>query len=168
MMKQLIVVIVLALGLVPGAVQAAAPIEAAGQVAGIVDFDSLVLTPRGPNCLITLDVLHVWYGTLNGSGPATSRIVTKRPCDAAGTPFTSAESIHTVGTFTGTVAGRTGTFEYQYNLQVAGPTAAKGEMTIQHGSGGLAGIHGVLRFYDDWVCLECPTSTYTGQINFAP
>jgi hypothetical protein len=167
-MKRLIIVLVLALGLVPGAVQAAAPTEAAGQVAGIVDLDSLVLTPRGPNCLITLRGLHVWSGTLTGSGYITSRIVTKRPCDEAIPPFTSAESIHTVGTFTGTVSGRAGSFEYHYDLQISGPTAAKGEMVIEHGSDGLAGIHGVLRFYDDWVCLDCPTSTYTGQINFAP
>jgi hypothetical protein len=168
-MRRLIVVTLIALALVPGVALAAPPIDAHGTFAFFPDESTFMLTPLGPGgCLLELGGTYEWYGTLEGSGPAALRIILHRACEDESPPFSSRESGHAEGTFTGTVAGRQGSFQYRFDFHPDGQGEAHGTMVLGKGTGGLAGIHGVLKFNDDFVCLECPTSTYDGWIRFAP
>lgn len=176
-MKRLAVLVLLALALVPSATvsaaprqsapgQGAAPIPAGGEFSATIGSETCTELSAGGPSLVTVTGSYTWSGTLVGSGPIAYRIIISRPCSPPTPPFSSPEVAVGRGSFTGTVNGKSGTFEYIANFRTDGRGHAWGGIVIKHGTGELAGIHGVLRFNDDFVCLECPTSTYAGWVSF--
>ncbi|HUF26423.1 MAG TPA: hypothetical protein VMM18_05505 [Gemmatimonadaceae bacterium] len=66
---------------------AAHQVETAGSFAAFVDFSTLTLTPRGQNCLLTVDGQLVFTGTIEGTATGTTSALVFAPCsDVATTP----------------------------------------------------------------------------------
>jgi len=67
------------------------------------------------------------------------------------------------GTYTGSVTGRSGSFDLVFAGNIDATGHALGSLVVIRGAGGLADLHGLLR-------LEGQSGvggTYTGTVNFA-
>jgi hypothetical protein len=168
-MKRLIALALLALALLPAATVSAAPRTAPPiPVSGTfeLNFGELTLTPlgQGPNgpCLVTLTGSYAFHGGIEAEGPTLLKIVIHGPCDDS-PPFTYRENGRISGTLSGTVAGRSGTFDYHWVFGVR-EHVARGVLVIKNGRDGLEGLHGVLRTRAD----QTPApATYSGFVSFA-
>lgn len=137
----------------------AAPQEASGEFQ-VTSFD-LTAPPQqnGDTCFIEADVTFAFQGTLVGSFAAHFLIVHSGPC---GEP--AAEAFTALGTYTGTVAGVAGTFDFRFQGQIDAAGNARGELAVLQGTGGLANLHGHLTLTG----VAGVGGTYTGVIDLAP
>ena len=131
----LLIGVVLCLLLAPVSVASAAPAEstsrtvqrARGDFTATVDFASLVVRPVRPDrCEFTVNGTLEFTETLVGTAPGTTTALIFAPCSQATTspPGTFPDVFRFVGTFTGTVAGRSTSGPLTY----AGVTRAGGDI----------------------------------------
>jgi hypothetical protein len=168
-MKRLAVLILFVLSLVPASPAfAGQPIDIQGTDTGFVTGIDCTDIGNSGHYKLTLRSYSALTGDLSGTATFTTQIIGLRPCDGSVPLGSVVERGHYTGTFTGTVNGRQGTFEMSGNFQSTGDFTAKNEIVISHGTGELAGIHGVL-FEEGPFCETCSAPlSYTGQIQFSP
>jgi hypothetical protein len=108
-------------------------------------------------CVIELEATFSLTGTLEGVIPFHFVVRQDAPCDQA-----ARERFKATGTFTGTVAGVSGTFAATFHGTIDGPNA-QGKLTIHDGAGGLSDLHGHLTLTGTTGCC----GTYTGRVDVA-
>jgi hypothetical protein len=149
-----------------------------GLVGGLPTF-----TPAGNGkaCFIEGTFLYEWTGDISGTSVEHVEIVSHGPCFREdGTPYpkgTFKENLKFTGTFEGTVNGSEwGRFEYDQPFKfvpLPGGTPEEpnykgwGKAAIRSGTGGLAGLHGVLTFAGGRVD-GVEEATYQGDVHFDP
>jgi hypothetical protein len=148
------------------AVPAAAtqPTEVIGSRGFVPDIASRTWRPAGKNCIADVDGVISYTGDLDGTAPVHLRVVSHGPCGPDGPlPYAYHEAVHVWGTFSGSVFGASGSFEFVETAKnwpegshKAGYTS---QVAILSGAGGLAGLHGTLNVVDD---------QYSGQVHFDP
>ncbi len=99
-------------------------VRASGDFTVEIDFSSLQLTPVGENCLLTVEGVVHFTGTLEGFAPARTRALAQASCDVvATTPPGSYEDVFTSAfEFAGTVDGRpvVADFDYRGRTEIGG------------------------------------------------
>ena len=145
------------------AVTSAAPVAASGT------WDDCNFAPdfraAGPNAVGTVGITENFFGTLNGTYAGTERDVIYADGSA---------TFHGSGTFTGTVAGRSGTGTYRY--EGIGPAGQPFRATwvFVGETGSLASVrgHGTFGGNFDGVSGACDggifSGTYEGALNLGP
>jgi hypothetical protein len=138
------------------------------EVSGTRQFTPPVLNrvwrPAGNNCFVEIDATYSYTGDLVGTSTHHFWIVSHGPCEENGpVPYKYHETIHTRGTFSGSVSGMFGTFDFVETAQ-NWPTDSGGHLYTSHmvilsGTGDLANLHGM---------LDVSGSDYSGQIHFDP
>jgi hypothetical protein len=146
---------------------ASKPTGVSGARQFILPPQNRVWRPAGNNCIVEIDATHTYIGDLVGTSLAHWRIVSHGPCEENGpVPYKHHETISVKGTFTGMVAGVSGTFDFTEAAENwptgTGAPGITSRLVILSGTGGLANLHGVLEFSD------MPVGSYSGQIHFDP
>jgi hypothetical protein len=146
---------------------------------GLVDGPP-TFTERGKTCFIEGDFWYEWGGDIEGISYAHLDITSHGPCfGEGGVPYPKGsfrEGLKVRGSFEGCVGERCGTFEYRelmtFTPVPGGPEDAPnydlvGRIIIQHGTGELAGLHGVLM--EEGGCRDgVEDGGYEGEIHFDP
>jgi hypothetical protein len=109
-------------------------------------------------CIIQLVDTVVFQGDLAGTSIETTRIVHLGPCDQP-----AYEVFETRGTFTGTVADATGTFDFQLQGHADAQGNVQGPLVILTGTDGLANLHGRINLTGSLLSLR---GAYAGNIHF--
>jgi hypothetical protein len=122
----------------------------------------VIETPVGANeCLVHILGSYTFTGSLEGAGIAFGRIRAHGPCGLP--PYTSAEDGVINGTFSGQVAGRTGTFNYRYTFKLDSGSTWRGRIEILSGTEELEGLRGRLLIDSLDTATQDP---YTGWVTF--
>jgi len=170
MNKRILPVILLALItliLITVPASAAIPTEVSGKIA-FAGQPTVEMRPAGHKCIADVDVPYAFYdGNLEGHALVHLRVVSHGPCPAM--PFENKENIKGMGTFTGTVDGKSGTFDFTYQGKAwpaePGDLALTASIVILSGTEELTDLHGVLKVSylmgDDY-------DSYSGKIHFDP
>lgn len=114
-------------------------IPATGEFTVAVDFATLTLTPVGANCLLEVEGVAVFTGTLDGVAPGKTRALVLGSCEAVGAtpPGTFKDTFSSALAFAGTVNGEPVLADITYR----GITAVGGDIdAIMQPSNGLAGV----------------------------
>jgi hypothetical protein len=173
-MRHLAILALLALALLPTVTASAAPevtssrrIAVAGTIQFALAFDEsgnplLIETPLpGNKCLAHIQGSYQFSGSIEGTGPASLEVRSFGPCGQP--PYSSAEHGDIYGSFTGIVAGRSGSFDYHYTFKLDKEDRWLGRIDILSGSGELASLSGKL----DIVSIDTATQDpYTGWVAF--
>ena len=172
MKKRILFAVVLALfalSTIAMPASAAQPLyEVSGNMAWAGPPTNMTWQKAGNNCLIEADLPYWFDGDLVGTAELHWRIISHGPdCPSAGGQYPA--NLVATGTFTGTVVGKSGTFELLWASKEwpagAGELSFYGTMVIQSGTGELANLHGVL--VGSFI-IGAPADTYSGQIHFNP
>jgi hypothetical protein len=140
---------------VAGEIQFAPIVDAAGQ-------PYVIETPiEGNKCLVHVLGSYTFYGSIEGSGTAFLTVRSHGPCGFP--PFTFAEDGDIYGTVSGSVAGRTGTFNYHYTFQLDKTDNWRGRIEIVSGTDQLANLRGTLNIVSTDTAVRDP---YTGWVSF--
>ena len=117
---------------------AARQVETSGDFAAQVDFATLTLTPRGQNCLLTVDGQLVFTGTIQGTGTGTTEALVFAPCaDVATTPpGTFRDVFKSELVFEGTIDGEPATANVLYMGQVQPGGTIDGRLIFSKGVSG--------------------------------
>jgi len=140
---KLIAGIALLLALLPAALASASPpINATGTLAltGVTGFNAY---PQGQTCIIELEGIHEYSGTIEATCEVSARITAHGPCPVDAGEVR--ENWLTCDVCEGRVAGREGTFKVQQTCQVdpdADPNTVC--LGVLSGVGDLSNLHGVL------------------------
>jgi hypothetical protein len=171
MKKQMTVMLVFLLLTLVLAVPALAtpPTEVSGNIWMSAPPANRTWRPAGNNCIVEVDLTFLSVGDASGTITQHSRIVSHGPCGPSGpAPGQYHETDTGYGTFTGTVLGVSGTYDYTFNSQLwpadPGEVLYTGRNIILSGSGGLANLHGVI---EDWGVVGEP-GAYAGRVHFDP
>jgi hypothetical protein len=133
-------------------------LPASGSFTAAIDFATLSLTPVGANCLLTVDGVLSFSGTLNGEAAGTTEALVLAPCAdvAASPPGTYQDVFRSELTFTGTVAGNPDSVEAHITYQ--GVTKVGGTI------GGRMLLTGDLRGNLDVDALVAAGGSYQGFV----
>jgi hypothetical protein len=131
----------------------------------------LTIVPSGPYTIVTWNIIITFTGTFNGTFEGIEEDVVY-----SDGYFTA----HGIGTFAGSVSGRSGTVNMTYEAAGSPPGRIISPWIVDEGTGGLAGLHG----QGTWphVTETTPAANgcaspftddafrgnYTGQLQFAP
>jgi hypothetical protein len=157
------------------------PVEGGIEPIGRIGPPTVTPAGEGNACLIEMTYGHRWTGDISGTAVMHLEIVSHGPCFAEdGRPYpkgTFKETLKFRGTFEGTVNGSEwGTFKLVENWKFTplpgGPPEepnyeGRGQITIKSGTGGLAGIHGVLTFAGSRID-GVEGGSYEGEVHFDP
>jgi hypothetical protein len=140
----------------PGAV-ASPPATASGSFTYTSStFNSIQMA--GGNTIIDLSATVSYTGTFSGTSTVEGTLILHANGSA---------NFHDVETFTGTVNGVAGTVTFDLTGgNGPGFMNFHATDTVISASGGLAGLHGVLRWEDVTLGANGPVGTYSGQILF--
>jgi hypothetical protein len=134
-------------------------IHAEGEFIANVDFTTLTLTPVGANCLLVVDGVLEFSGTLEGSAPGTTRALVLADCGDVGAnpPGSFKDLFRSKLEFFGTVDGgpAIGEVTYQGITQVGG--AIKAHLRLSDGLKGLLKVDAVVAVggtYSGWVRVD--------------
>lgn len=115
---------------------------------------------KSPNqCVINVRFLFAMTGDLNGVADLQVTANYKGSCFDNSVPAT----VHGKGSFEGSLGDANGAFDLSVAFKHDN-WVASGQMTIQHATGDLAGLHGIL-YIDGTVGLG---GDYHGTVHFAP
>lgn len=135
---------------------AARQAETSGDFAALVDFETLTLTPRGQNCLLTVDGRLVFSGTIAGTATGTTSALVFATCPKVATtpPGTFPDVFRSELEFEGTVDGEPATAKLLYmgSVQVGG--AIDGRLIFSRGVSGML----------DAQALVAVGGTYSGKL----
>lgn len=132
--------------------------SAAQAVSGTWQIGSILSSsaePVGRSCIINLDDTLNWQGDIAGTSSQHTRIEHFGPCDQPAPEVFTAR-----GTFQGTVAGVSGTFDFQLVGRVDAQGNAQAPLVILSSAGGLANLRGLVTLTGPLV----PGGTYSGNI----
>ena len=87
---------------------AAQPVQTSGTFDAIVDFATVTLTPKGRNCLLTVQGHLIFHGTIDGTANGVTSALEFAPCSevAVNPPGTFPDRFKSVAVFDGTIAGQ--------------------------------------------------------------
>lgn len=146
----------------PSALAPAAPAFAAVVQSASGDFVvssavPLSVEPTDDECKIVLLATFVLDGTLEGSFTAPFDIEHAGPCDQP-----APEEFEAKGTFDGTVAGVAGSFAVDFQGSITADGRASGQLEMDQGQGGLAGVEGSLTLAG----IAGVSGSYSGTVAF--
>jgi hypothetical protein len=146
---------------------ATAPTEVSGHYWMSAPPANRVWRPAGNNCIVEVDLNLGYTGDLVGTSTGHYRIVSHGPCEADGpVPYKHHETLKARGTFTGIVAGKSGSFDFTYEGKVwpaePGELFLTARIVVLSGTGELANLHGWL----EQAAVNGEAPTYSGQIHF--
>ncbi len=151
------VLVLLALMVSSVAVVGATSPEAVSGTWQFVSITPISAQPVDGNCIIELEATLAFQGDLVGSSTNPVRIVHLGPCDQP-----ASEVAHATGTYQGTVAGASGTFDWQAPAYADAQGNLQAQLVIQQGTGELANLHGLITLTG-----QLPVGgTYSGDIHF--
>ena len=156
-MRRLLLVLIIAGSLLP---QVALAHETAVHGTFMVGSPTVIsVTPHDDECIIVLDEAFLLAGDVQGTMNSHFRIEHMGPC---GQP--APETFSAQGTFTGSVLGTTGSFDYIFEGTIDAQGNAQGTLNIlpQTGTGGLAGLSGEIHFMG----TVGVGGTYSGDVEF--
>ena len=118
--------------------EAASRVETAGEFDALVDFTTLTLTPRGVNCLLTVDGQLVFTGTIEGTATGTTSALVFAPCDQVATtpPGTFRDVFKSELRFEGTVDGQMASANLLYLGGVEPGGQIEGRLVFSNGVAG--------------------------------
>jgi hypothetical protein len=156
MRKILLVPIIAGCLLLQGAVARAAAVQGTFTVE---NPDVISVTPDDGECKIVLNETFLPSGDLQGTMNSHFRIEHMGPC---GQP--APETFSAQGTFTGSVLGATGSFDYIFEGTIDAQNNAQGTLDIlpHTATGGLVGLSGEIHFMG----TVGVGGTYSGDVNF--
>ena len=162
-MYVLLVILLLTLGLAAPA-SATPPTEVSGNRWVSAPPANRTWRPAGNNCIVEVDLTYTYTGDLAGTSTNHLKIVSHGPCGPNGpVPYKYHETISVKGTFTGAVAGTSGTFDF---IEAAknwpadpGEESYTSHVVILSGTGDLVNLHGM---------LDVSGGDYSGRIHFDP
>jgi hypothetical protein len=160
-MRLFAIAVLLAFALTPAAgVSAASSTLAQGTFSvEVLEIVSRQIGPNGP-CVGTVRTALIYEGTLEGTATEIVRFVSHASCDS---PPPVREELAIDGTFTGAVAGKSGSFDYRALFFFSEEGGGHGRLVIQRGSGELKGLHGVLKLAFN---PDTGEFSYSGRIHF--
>jgi hypothetical protein len=124
----------LIVGAAPAA-SAAPPTTATGGFDAIVDFSTLTLEPRGANCLLTVDGMLVFTGTIEGTAPGTTTALVFASCEeVVANPGADRDVFHSSLYFTGTINGEPVEADVTYQGRSALGGAIDGMLRFTNGA----------------------------------
>ena len=126
------------------------------QLTGIISASS---QPVGGNCITELLDTASFQGDLVGTSTQHTRIMHFGPCDQP-----ADEVFQSQGTFTGTVASASGTFDFILQGKADAQGNVQGQLVILTGTGGLASLHGQMSLTGTLPTLL--DGIYSGDIHF--
>ena len=161
-MKRLFVFAVV-LGLLVVMVSSVAVVGASASqaVSGDWQISSIIsssVQPVGENCIIELVDTVNFQGDLVGTSTQHTRIMHLGPCDQP-----AAEVFQSRGTFQGTVANVSGTFDFQLQGDADAQGNIQGPLVVLSGTEGLTNLHGQIALTGQ---LASGGGTYSGDIHF--
>lgn len=116
-------------------------------------FDSI--RSAGGNTIIELTAAVFYTGTFTGTSTVHGKLIVHADGSA---------NFHDVEVFTGTVNGVPGTVTFNLSGSNDSALNVSATSTIVRATGGLAGLHGVLRMAGTVQIPAGPVGTYSGQI----
>jgi hypothetical protein len=120
-----------------------------------IDPSSISARPVDGACVIKLRATFSFTEALVGSFTAPFSILHFGPC---GSP--APETFTAKGTYTGSVLGKSGSFSFAFGGTIDAQRHAQGDLAILQGSGGLAGLQGLLELEGE----SGVGGTYTGVV----
>ncbi len=149
-----IVLAVVAIGAAPGVAPASPPAAVSGSY---VYTDSWFESFRsaGGNAIIELHATVEYTGTFTGTSTVHGKLIVHADGSA---------NFHDVEVFTGTVNGVPGTVTFNLTGSNDSALDVKITSTIVSATGGLKGLHGVLRLAGSVRFPQGPFGTYSGRI----
>jgi hypothetical protein len=111
-----------------------------GQFTVAIDPQSVTVQPVGSTCRIGLTATFTFTGDLTGAFVAPFSILHMGACDQPAT-----EVFRALGTWTGSVLGVPGSFEFLFAGTIDPAGHARGELVVLSGAGGLATLRGAIR-----------------------
>ena len=117
---------------------AARQVDASGQFLAQVDFTSFTFTPRGRNCLLTVNGQLVFTGTIDGTATGTTSALVFAPCAdvMAAPPGTYPDVFRSELEFRGTIDGEPATANLLYMGRVAEGGTIDGRLIFSNGVAG--------------------------------
>ena len=119
--------------------EAARRVETSGQFVAQVDFSTLTLTPRGSNCLLTVNGQLVFTGTIAGTGVGQTKALVSAPCADVATspPGTFSDVFKSELRFIGTIGGVPVAADMRYIGRVQPGGAIEAHLVLSHGAAGV-------------------------------
>ncbi len=159
-MKRLVVLTVVLVALVSSVSVVGAsdsqPVNGTWQISSII---SSSVQPVAGNCIIELVDTVDFQGDLVGTSTQHTRIMHMGACDQP-----AAEVFQSQGTFQGTVANVSGTFDFQLQGSADAQGHVQGPLVVLTGTGGLTNLRGRITLTG-----QLPIGgTYSGDIHFEP
>ena len=149
-----VVLVVAAIGFSAGSAPASPPATVSGSYVYTDSwFDSF--RSAGGNAIIELNATVEYTGTFTGTSTVHGKLVAHADGSA---------NFHDVEVFTGTVNGVPGTVTFNLTGSNDAALDVKITSTIVSATGGLKGLHGVLRLAGSVRFPQGPFGTYSGQI----
>jgi uncharacterized protein DUF3224 len=134
---------------------ASQPVSGAWQLTSIISSSA---QPVDGNCIIELVDTASFQGDLVGTSTNHTWIMHMGPCDQP-----AAEVFHSQGTFQGTVAGVSGTFDFQLQGDADAQGNVQGPLVVLNGTEGLTNLQGRITLT---LQLSTGGGTYSGDIHF--
>jgi hypothetical protein len=128
------------------AAEASRQVQTSGTFDAIVDFPTITLTPKGRNCLLTVQGHIIFHGTIEGTANGTTSALEFAPCSevAVNPPGTFPDEFKSVAIFDGTVAGEPAhaNLLYMGRVQVGG--AIDGRFVFSNGVAGDLAVQSIV------------------------
>lgn len=139
---------------------AAQPTQTFGTFDANVDFSTVTLTPKGENCLLTVQGQLVFHGTIEGTANGTTSALEFGPCSvvAVNPPGTFPDVFQFDGNFVGTIAGQPVQSSVRYMGRVAVGGAIDGRFEFSKGAAGKL----------DVTAIVAVGGSYQGQVVVLP
>lgn len=135
---------------------AAQPVQTSGTFDAIVDFETVTLTPKGRNCLLTVKGHLIFHGSIDGTANGETSALEFAPCSevAVNPPGTFPDEFKSVAVFDGTIAGQPAhaNLLYMGRVQVGG--AIDGRFIFSNGAAGELKVDAIVAV----------GGTYSGQL----
>lgn len=133
-------------GPIDASASATGPVQTSGHFDAIVDFSTVTLTPRGENCLLTVNGRIVFSGTIEGVATGQTSALEFAPCSqvAVNPPGTFPDEFKSVATFQGTVNGQPATADLLYMGRVQVGGAIDGRFVFSNGVAGRLDVQSIV------------------------
>ena len=128
------------------AAQPARQVAVSGHFDALVDFSTLVLTPKGRNCLLQVKGQLVFTGTIQGTATGQTNALVSAPCDQVATtpPGTFSDVFHSNLVFEGTVDGEPASAKMLYTGGVEPGGGIDARLILSNGVAGSLEVEAVV------------------------
>jgi hypothetical protein len=126
--------------------QASQQVQTSGTFDAIVEFQTVTLTPKGGNCLLTVQGHIIFHGTIEGTANGVTSALEFGPCSevAVNPPGTFPDVFKSVAVFNGTVAGQPAHANLLYAGRVAEGGTITGRFIFSNGVAGELDVNAIV------------------------